>query len=147
MKSEELLAILAEMANENSSAMNQRGVTLEFDGRFDVSIEIPESGENAYLHAPLPAIAAENRDAVFALALQMQMFFLATEGNAFSYDMKRERLILFRILSLPNLTPAFLLESIESFVNQVERWTNYFSSLDTGKMRASESIFQLARTV
>ncbi|MBK4734604.1 type III secretion system chaperone [Noviherbaspirillum pedocola] len=130
MSGEEFLAILTQMAHGNASISQQRAVTLEFDGRFNITMELPESSEKAYFHAPILFVPKENRASIFARALQAQMFFLATEGNAFGYDMKRDSLLLFRVLELPNLSSESLLETIESFVNQVEQWTHYFSSFN-----------------
>lgn len=139
MSSDEFIELLAGLANAGSCIRKQRGITIEFDARFDLTIEISESGHQAYFHAPVLMVPSENRDALFALALQLHMFGLATDGNSFGYDMKRGRLILFRVLDLPNLAVHAVPEFIESFVNQLERWTHHFSQIDGKMARSLES--------
>lgn len=141
MGSEEFLAILEKLTGIAPHISKQRGATLEFDGRFDVTIELPEFEERAYFHAPILSLTKNDRDSIFAHALQTQMFFLATEGNAFGYDMKGNCLILFRVLDLPNLSSESLIESIDSFVNQVERWAHYFSNLSADVVCNTGSVF------
>jgi hypothetical protein len=137
MTSDEFFQVLVETLHVDPGIREQLGATVEFDKRFDLTIEIAESGQQAYLHAPVTSVPIEKRDDLFALALQLHMFGLATEGNTFGYDMQRSRLILFRVLDLPILPASTVPELIESFVNQLESWTHYFFQLDLNHARAA----------
>jgi len=131
MTIEEFIEALTKILNLDAGVIEEQfGVTVEFDRRFDVTIEIAKSTHQAYLHAPVLIVPTENRDGLLALVLQLHMFGLATGGNTFGYDPQRSRLLLFRVLDLPNLAAASVGDLIESFVNQLERWAQHLSQFN-----------------
>ncbi|MFL1089443.1 type III secretion system chaperone, partial [Acinetobacter baumannii] len=66
--------------------------------------------------------SGSSREAVLQTLLQAHLFGMATHGAYFGLDPQLSRVILFKTLELDHLDEQTAIASIESLVNDLERW-------------------------
>jgi hypothetical protein len=61
--------------------------------------------------------------------LQIQLFGVATNRCWFGYDAGGQRVLLFCLIDIDNITPEFAMERIEALVDQVQYWQEALPSI------------------
>lgn len=121
----QLLAALGAAAHlDTAAAAADGGCTLAFDGKLEVTFEVSKDERSVYAFAPVLALppSGKARETVLQALLQTHLFGMATHGSYFGLDPNLSRVILFKTLELDHLDDKSALTSIETLVNDLERW-------------------------
>lgn len=125
--------LAAESHLDLNEAANSGGCTLRFDNNIEMTLEHHDS--HVYLFAPVMQITDMLADDFFASLLQIQLFGVATNRCWFGYDAGGQRVLLFCLIDIDNITPEFAMERIEALVDQVQYWQEALPSIGQLAMR------------
>ena len=92
-----------------------------------------------HLHAVIGEAPVLDAETLFGRLLQMHVLGFATMQGMFGYDPLLRRILFFRSLSLPALTEEDVLEAIERFVDQAERWRDHLPAFAASANRDAVS--------
>lgn len=110
---------------DTGAAAQAGGCAIVFSETMEVTFEHDAQTQMVQVFAPVIATTAwptALRARMLASVLQLHLFGMGTDGNYFGFDGELERIVFFRSIALAELTPAQAVQSVESFVNQLERW-------------------------
>ncbi|WP_081452580.1 type III secretion system chaperone [Verrucomicrobium spinosum] len=96
---------------------------LVFDGSVTLNLEHEPSSSKLQIYSVLGKVPVENKEHVFQILLEGNLFGAETGGAVLSLDPLEREIVLFRTFEGDGLTGAAFGEAVGSFVDAAEDWT------------------------
>lgn len=125
--SELLHLISAETHLDLDDTQTSGGCTLRFDTAIEMTLE--HQNDLVYMYSPVLQFTQPVADDFFASLMQIHLFGLATNRSWFGYDAGGQRVILFSVMELDQLTADSAVERIEALLDQVQYWQEFLPTL------------------
>lgn len=102
---------------------------LIFDKKFTVDIEASEDLKKVHIYSALCTIPPRDKENLFESLLEANLFGRGTGGAAFGVDLEMGEILLSVSMVMDKTDYQDFVNTLESFVNHVEAWTE---KIDTG---------------
>lgn len=126
-----------------------RACAVVFDGKLTVEFEAPASLPPTLVLTCRVAgdVPAGQREEVFALLLQANLFGRGTAGAALAIDQAREEIVLQRTLPLEQTDGQDLLHALESLLQYAQAWVERLESFPVDRAATPEGTFSAHSTM
>lgn len=111
---------------------------LVFDGAVTLNLEHEPGSSKLQIYSVLGKVPVENREHVFQILLEGNLFGAETGGAVLAVDPLEREIVLFRTLEGEGITGAAFADVVGHFVDAVEDWTARLATSGTTAPRSQQ---------
>lgn len=139
MNATSLLSELGSLMGVSGLQFDAQGCArLVFDGAVTLNLEHEAGSSRLQIYSVIGKVPLENREHVFQLLLEGNLFGAETGGAVLAVDPMEREIILFRTLEGDGITGAAFAEVVGNFVDAVEDWTARLATSGTTAPRSQQ---------